>query len=127
MPRQPSLSSLFLAFLRLGATAFGGPAMVAYIGKLAVDRRQWLDRQTFNRGVTLCQTIPGATAMQTAAYVGLKVRGVPGAVATYVGLGLPAFVLMMVLSASYLRFRELPTVVSAFAGLRVLVVALRCR
>jgi chromate transporter len=98
--------------------------MVAYIGKLAVDRRGWLDRPTFSRGVALCQTIPGATAMQAAAYVGLKVRGVSGAVAAYSGFGLPAFVLMVALSASYLRFHELSAAASAFAGLRVLVVAI---
>lgn len=80
---KPSLPTLFLAFLRLGATA-----------------------------------------MQAAAYVGLKVRGVSGALATYVGFGLPAFVLMVAPSALYMRFRELPAVVPVFLGLRVLVVAI---
>lgn len=69
-PREtnPSLASLFLSFLKLGATAFGGPAMVPYIGKMAVEQRRWLDEKTFRDGVALCQTIPGATAMQTTAY-----------------------------------------------------------
>jgi chromate transporter len=72
-PREtsPSLASLFLSFLNLGATAFGGPAMVPYIGKMTVEQRRWLDEDTFRNGVALCQTIPGATAMQTAAYVGM--------------------------------------------------------
>jgi chromate transporter len=75
----PSLEELFLSFLRLGLTAFGGPSMVAYIRKMAVERKRWLDEETFRDGVALCQTIPGATAMQTAAYVGLRVRGAIGA------------------------------------------------
>ena len=120
----PSLPALFLAFLRLGATAFGGPAMVAYIGRMAVDRRQWLDREAFARGVALCQIIPGATAMQAAAYVGLRVRGMRGALVSYLGFGLPAFCLMLVLSALYAQTREFGPVQSVLTGLRVLVVAI---
>ncbi|HEY5909208.1 MAG TPA: chromate efflux transporter [Verrucomicrobiae bacterium] len=119
----PSLVNLLAVFLRLGATAFGGPAMVAYIRELAVDRKGWLSARTFDDGVALCQAVPGATAMQTAAYVGLRVRGVAGAAAGFVGFGLPAFVLMVGLSAIYARTHNLPAVVSAFSGLQAIVVA----
>ena len=120
----PSLGELFVSFLRLGATAFGGPAMVAYIRHMAVDRKGWLDARRFDDGVVLCQAVPGATAMQTAAYVGLSARGVPGAAASFVGFGLPAFVLMMVLSVAYARTHNLPVVISAFSGLQAIVVAI---
>ena len=69
---NPSLMSLFFSFLKLGATAFGGPAMVPFIGKMAVEQRKWLDGGTFHDGVALCQMIPGATAMQVSAYVGFQ-------------------------------------------------------
>jgi len=120
----PPLVKIFTRFLRLGLTAFGGPAMVAYIRTMAVEREQWLDNATFNNGVSLCQAVPGATAMQVAAYVGLKVRGLAGAIAAFVGFGLPAFVLMMVLSAFYLQVSTLPPVVSVFRGLQVIIVAI---
>lgn len=120
----PSLPVLFFAFLRLGLTAFGGPAMVAYIRRLAVENKKWLSPDTFREGVALCQTIPGATAMQTAAYVGYRLRGTAGAAASFIGFGLPAFVLMVVLSAVYLQTRSLPQILSAFNGLRVIIVAL---
>jgi chromate transporter len=127
-PRQPvvapSLSALFIAFLRLGATAFGGPAMVAYIRQMAVDRKAWLNARAFDDGVALCQAVPGATAMQTAAYVGLSLRGVTGAAVSFVGFGLPAFGLMLALSAVYARTHNLPGVVSAFSGLQAIVVAI---
>jgi chromate transporter len=121
---KPGVKRLFLSFLRLGLTAFGGPSMVAYIGELAVKRHKWLDQETFKRGVALAQSIPGATAMQTAAYVGLRTRGIPGALATYVGFGLPAFLLMLILSWGYVRAGSLPWVVSLFQGLQVVVVAI---
>jgi chromate transporter len=122
--KKPSLTNLFLSFLKLGATAFGGPAMVPYIGRLAVEQKKWLDDSTFRDGVALCQSIPGATAMQTAAYTGFRARGVAGAAASFIGFGLPAFLLMVGLSAFYARSHTLPPVVSVFNGLQTIVVAI---
>jgi chromate transporter len=121
---QPTLVGLFLAFLRLGLTAFGGPSMVAYIRKMAVEQKRWLDEQAFRDGVALCQMLPGATAMQTAAYVGLRTRGVMGATTSFIGFGLPAFLFMLTFSALYLQAHTLPAVVSAFSGLEAIVVAI---
>jgi len=121
---RPSPVRLFLAFLRLGLTAFGGPAMVAYIRDLAVEKRRWLSQETFEDGTALCQSIPGATAMQTAAYVGLRAGGPLGALAAFIGFGLLAFVLMVGLSAAYMAGRDLGPVLAAFRGLNVIVIAI---
>jgi len=123
MDQDPSLIHLFTSFLRLGATAFGGPAMIAYIRKMAVDQRHWLDEKTARDGIALCQTIPGATAMQMCAYVGLRAKGVAGAAASFIGFGLPAFLFMTILSALYVQTYKLPIVVSAFNGLQAIIVA----
>ena len=98
--------------------------MVAHIRDMAVQKRRWLDDETFRNGVALCQTIPGATAMQTSAYVGLRVHGVRGAAASFIGFGLPGFLLMLAFSVLYAQFHGLPAVVSAFGGLHALIVAL---
>ncbi len=119
----PLLHQLFGSFLRMGITAFGGPAMIAYMRKMSVGEKQWLDGETFQDGVALCQTIPGATAMQMAAYIGLKTRGVRGAISCYVGFGLPAFLLMLALSFAYSQTHELPAVISVFSGLQAVIVA----
>jgi chromate transporter len=97
--------------------------MVAYIRKMAVEKNRWLDAEAFSDGVALCQMIPGATAMQAAAYVGLTTRGVVGAGASFVGFGLPAFLLMMAFAALYTYTLDLPIVVSAFSGLQAIIVA----
>jgi len=120
----PAISRLFLSFFRLGLTAFGGPAMIAYMRRMAVEKKHWLDQETFKDGVGLCQVIPGATAMQAAAYVGLKARGAMGAAAAFVGFGLPAFLFMMVLSALYSRYQDLPAAVSLFTGLQAIIVGI---
>ncbi|HET6513523.1 MAG TPA: chromate efflux transporter [Thermodesulfovibrionales bacterium] len=113
-----------MSFLKLGLTAFGGPAMIAYIKEMSVSHHGWLDEKEFHDGVTLCQSIPGASAMQTAAYVGLKARGVAGALVSFVGFGLPAFLFMLVLSWLYASYNEVPRLVSLFNGLHVVVVAI---
>lgn len=120
----PSLASIFFAFFRLGLTAFGGPAMVSYIRKMAVEQKRWLDSAVFDEGVALCQAIPGATAMQVAAYTGLRIRSASGALAAFAGFGLPAFFLMMVLSAFYVSTSALPPVKALFLALQAIVVAL---
>ena len=121
---KPSLARIFAAFLRLGLTAFGGPAMVPYIRALAVDKKGWLGESSFQLGMAVCQLIPGATAMQMAAWVGLRSRGGPGALAAYLGFGLPAFALMTALSVLYFSARDVPMLVAAFFGLQLVVVAL---
>lgn len=98
--------------------------MIAYIHRMAVEQKSWLDEETFRAGVALCQAIPGASAMQMAAYVGLRTRGIAGAAATYIGFGLPAFLMMLLLSALYAQTHNLPVVVSLFNGLQAIVVAI---
>ncbi|MGD1154078.1 MAG: chromate efflux transporter [Syntrophales bacterium] len=124
MAKTATIRGLFLSFFRLGLTAFGGPAMVAHIKELSTRRHQWLDETDFKNGVALCQSIPGAIAMQVAAYVGLKVRGISGALAAYIGFGLPAFIFMVIFSVLYARFNNLPKFISLFNGLQVIVVAI---
>jgi chromate transporter len=120
----PTPVELFLSFLRLGAVSFGGPGMVAYIHRLAVERRGWLAEEEFRQGVALCQAVPGATAMQCAAFVGLRARRLAGAAAAYVGFGLPAFLFMLALAFCYRHAVEIDAVRSALTGLRALVVGL---
>jgi chromate transporter len=122
--QRPSLIKIFLSFLALGSYAFGGPAMVVYIKDLAVRRNKWLDENTFKNGIVLCQSVPGAIAMQVAAYVGLKTRGPAGAIMSYLGFGLPAFVFMTILAYLYTRFHSLPKVEALFMGLKVIIVAI---
>jgi len=122
--KVPSLARLFLSFLKLGATAFGGPAMIAYIRRMAVEQKKWIDDASFKNGVAFCQMVPGATAMQASAYVGLRLRGVSGAAVSFIGFALPTLVLMTVLSALYVQNREMPTVISAFNGLQAIIVSI---
>jgi len=119
-----NLVSIFYHFLRLGLTSFGGPAMVAYIRELVVDKKRWLDNETFKEGVALAQAVPGATAMQVAAFVGFKTRGILGGILSYSGFALPAFILMLILSVLYEKTHSTQIAMSIFKGLQVVVIAI---
>jgi chromate transporter len=122
--RRISLAAIFFSFFRLGLTAFGGPAMVAYIRRMVVEQKGWLDGAIFDDGVALCQAIPGATAMQMTAYAGFRIRGAAGALTAFSGFGLPAFLLMMALSAVYVPASSLPPVKVVFLALQAIIVAM---
>jgi chromate transporter len=119
-----ALGRVFLVFLRLGATAYGGPAMMAYLKSDLVGKRHWLSEQEFKEGMALCQVIPGATMVQICTYTGYRLRGIPGALAASLGFILPAFLTMTVLTALYFHAGSLPLVQALFRGLGALVVAI---
>ncbi len=119
-----SPSRLFLAFLRLGATAYGGPAMMAHLKGDLVGKRRWLSDQDFKEGMALCQVIPGATMVQMCTYTGYRLRGIQGALMAAVGFVLPAFLTMTVLTAIYFHAGSLPVVRALFRGLGAIVVAI---
>jgi chromate transporter len=121
---SPSYIDLFLSFFWIGLTAFGGLAMTAHIRKQVVDKKQWLDANTFDSGLALCQVIPGAIVMQLAAYIGLKLKGIRGAVICFIGFGLPAFLIMFILSIIYKHSKNISGVEMVLSGLRVIIVAI---
>lgn len=123
-PETLSLWRLFFSFLLLGGTAFGGPAILRQMKEFTVKDRRWLHEAEFREGLALCQSLPGATGMQMAAYIGRRHRGIPGALAAYAGFGLPAITLMLLLSVLYERYHDLHLIVPIFSGLQIVVVAL---
>jgi chromate transporter len=120
----PTYTDLFLSFFWIGLTAFGGLAMTAHIRKNVVDKRKWLDSLTFDSGLALCQVIPGAIVMQLAAYIGLKLKGIPGAIISFIGFGFPAFLIMLILSIIYKHTKNISGVEWVLGNLRVIIVAI---
>ena len=121
---QPLYIDLFLAFFWMGLTAFGGLAMFAHVRKYVVDKRKWMDANTFDSGLALCQVIPGAIIMQLVTYIGLKLKGIRGAVICFIGFGLPAFLIMFILSVLYKHTKNISGVELVLTSLRVIIVAI---
>ena len=88
--RRP-LGEIFLAFLRLGLTSFGGPiAHLGYFHRELVERRRWLDERSYADLVALCQFLPGPASSQVGIAVGLLRAGYAGALAAWAGFTLPS-------------------------------------
>jgi chromate transporter len=121
---DPSVGEIIAAFLHLGVTAYGGLAMVEPIRQRIVKEKGWLNQKEFLDGLALCQMVPGATVVQLATYVGYRLRRTPGALAAAAGFILPAFVLMLGLSALYFTYGNIAWVKSVSRGLGVVVIAL---
>lgn len=98
--------------------------MFAHVRKHIVDKKGWLDGSTFDSGLALCQVIPGAIIMQLVTYIGLKIRGIRGAIVCFVGFGLPAFLIMLVLSVLYKNSQNITGVELVLTSLRVIIVAI---
>jgi chromate transporter len=122
--KDPSLWELAKTFLHLGATAYGGLAMVEPIRRRIVQEQGWLSQKEFLDGLALCQLVPGATVVQLATYVGYRLRRSKGALAAAAAFILPAFLLMLGLSWLYLRYGELSWVKVVSKGLGAVVIAL---
>jgi len=120
----PSLSSLFLSFLRIGCTAFGGfMALISVVQTEIVDRRRLLTQTEMLDGISLATILPGPVAVNVVAYVGYKLRGATGALVCAGAVILPGFVLMVVLSAAYFRWGEVPAASKLFLGFAPAVTA----
>jgi len=124
MPQAPSsVLDIFRCFFRVGLTAYGGPAMMPMM-RDHILKRGWLTPEGFRLGLSVCQAIPGGTLMQMAAYTGLNLRGLPGALAGYAGFAVPATLLITLLSAIYHAYQGLSLTVSAMQGLSTVVMAI---
>ena len=87
---------VFLTFLRLGCTSFGGPvAHLGYFRAAFVERRRWLDEATYADIVALCQFLPGPASSQVAVTLGILRAGLPGGLAAWAGFTLPSAILLM--------------------------------
>ena len=114
---------VFLAFLKLGLTSFGGPiAHLGYFRAEFVERRRWLDDKRYSDLVALCQFLPGPTSSQVGIALGLGRAGWPGSLAAWCGFTLPSAIALIVFAFGVSRWTGLASS-GAVHGLKVVAVA----
>lgn len=122
---RTSLSYIFFTFLKLGATAFGGyMSLVAIVQKQLVEVDKKLKEEDLLDGISLTSVLPGPVAVNTIAYVGYQLRGVPGAIAAFAGIILPSFFLVIFFSWLYFSYGNIPAVKNVFSGITPAITAL---
>lgn len=121
--RASSLIQIFLVFLRLGLTSFGGPtAHLGYFQNEFVVRRKWLDEHAYADLVALCQFLPGPASSQVGMALGLSRGGIPGAIMAWLGFTLPSAIMLVLFG---LGFSTLSSTLGTgwLHGLKVVTVA----
>jgi len=116
------LLDLFLTFLRIGAFTFGGGyAMISVIDDICVSRKKWITHEDLVNVTVIAESTPGPVAINCATFVGYRQKGLAGAAVATLGVVLPSFVILFLISIFLDRFLEIAWVASAFKGIRVAV------
>ena len=120
-----TLLQLFWTFFKIGAFTFGsGYAMIPMIEKEVVDRRKWFERDEFYDQFALASSAPGPFALNTAVFVGYKLKGWWGSLFAVLGAVLPSFLIILLIAMYLSGFRGNRYVEAAFKGIRPAVIAL---
>ena len=118
-----SVGAVFVIFLRLGLTSFGGPiAHLAYFHDEFVTRRKWLSERSYADLVALCQFLPGPASSQVGMALGLMRSGFAGALAAWAGFTMPSAIALVLFALAVSRFESVMTA-GALHGLKVVAVA----
>ena len=120
-----TLPQLTFYFLKLGTTGFGGPvALVGYMQRDLVEKKQWITEEEYKQGLTLAQLAPGPLAAQLCIYIGFVHYRILGA--TLVGLAfvLPSFIMVVLLGMAYKTYGGLAWMQAVFYGVGASVIGI---
>ena len=116
---------LFLTFFSIGSfTLGGGYAMLEMVEKAVVGRRKWIAGDDFWDLITVVQSLPGVFAVNTALYIGYKIKGVKGAFVACLGAILPSIIIILLIAVFFHDYKDNQIVERIFKGIRPCVVAL---
>ena len=123
--RLSKVFTLFWTFFKIGAFTFGGGyAMIPLIQREVVENHGWLDDEDIMSVIAISESTPGPVAINMATFVGYRTAGVLGSTMATLGVVLPSFVIILLVSGVLRRFYDLEPVRYAFMGIRAGVLAL---
>lgn len=114
--------NLFLTFFKIGLFTFGGGyAMIAIIEREIVEHKKWIEHDDFMDLIAIAESTPGPLAINSATYVGYKISGVLGSVFATLGVVLPSFTIIFIISLFFDSFLKIKWVGYAFNGIQACV------
>ncbi|MCQ2426474.1 MAG: chromate transporter [Lachnospiraceae bacterium] len=115
-------AALFFSFLKIGAFTFGGGyAMIALLRREFVEEKKWLSSEEFFDLVAVAESTPGPIAINAATYIGFRSCGLAGSLLATLGVCLPSFVIIYLISLFFDAFLSLKYVTYAFRGIQACV------
>lgn len=122
---QQRLWDLFRTFLKIGAFTFGGGyAMIPLVQNEIVDKKGYITDEEFIKLIAIAEATPGVIAVNTATFVGYRTAGIWGGLLSTLGVILPSFVIITIISMFYDSFRNIIWVDWAFSGIRAGIMVL---
>ena len=119
------LAELFFTMLKIGLFTFGGGyAMLALLENEYVSKKKWMSKEEFLNMAAIAESTPGPIAINSATYIGYKKHGVLGSVVATVGICIPSFVIIYIISLFFDAFLSFWIVQCAFKGIQVCVIYL---
>lgn len=123
--QMKELFDLFWTFCKIGALTFGGGyAMLPIIQREIVENKKWSTEKEILDYYAVGQCTPGVIAVNTATFIGYKLRGITGGIIATIGVVFPSLIIILTIASFLQNFADMAIVQSAFAGIRVAVVAL---
>lgn len=125
MNKLKSLWQLFISMLKIGLFTFGGGyAMISLLDNEFVGKKKWINHDEFMDMVTIAESTPGPIAINCATYIGYKKQGMVGSIFATLGMVIPSFTIIYLISLFFNQFLSITWVASAFKGIQVCVVFL---
>jgi chromate transporter len=122
---QIGFAAAMRVWAKIGVLSFGGPAgQIALMHRELVEKRRWISETRFLHALNYCMLLPGPEAQQLATYIGWLLHKTPGGIVAGGLFVLPGCVAMLVLSALYVAFGQLPATTALFFGLKAAVLAI---
>ena len=119
------LIELFLTMLKIGTfTVGGGYSMIAFLESELVEKKKWIQKDDFLNMIAIAESTPGPIAINSATYIGYKMSGVIGSIICTLGVVLPAFIIMFIISLYFDKILELKYISYAFKGIQIGVIYL---
>lgn len=119
---MPILIELFLTFAKIGMFTFGGGyAMISLIENTCVENKKWITHDEMMTVTVIAESTPGPIAINCATYVGYKKEKLSGAIAATLGMVLPSFIIIFLISKFLNHFLEITWVANAFKGIKIAV------
>ena len=120
--KKNMLFDLFFTFMKIGLFTFGGGyAMISIIENTCVEKKKWISHNDMLNVAVIAESTPGPIAINCATFVGYRQAGFPGSLAATLGVIVPSFTIIYIISTILNNFLEIPVISNAFKGIKIAV------
>lgn len=119
------LIEIYISFFKLGCVSFGGGySAIPLMEREVVEKKGWADKERITDVFAVSNALPGAVALNSSAFVGYSVAGIPGAIVALLGNMTPSVIIVLIMSTLFVKYSTYPAVRAAFRGIYPVILGL---